>query len=987
VVNLPVQIVRAVSAGRGRPPSGGSVADSGNGDFMRGSTALRHMALLAVAAAWAAVVLAWPRLPVGVTAAALGRESAVLIAAASIDGGLVVLSLTVGLIALQLLSQFSWRLNRTIIDGSLIAMISAAAASGVAWPLWVASAPSPVQARWAFASFGWSVLLIAAAAWLAAERVQPTWLVDRACQRALRLVDRPFSARVKLAAAGASLAELVASDWLPYAQFRMAAVTYAGVLAAQCRNAAAIDEVTSEVRDLAAHAQESAAEARAEAVILALGGLGIAQARCAEVHTAVCRALQGLATRSRSSGSGDVAATALDALADVTDARIEVLLPDARIPELTPPEDSAAKNDTAASGYFRGRSGPAASVQPEHWWPTVSVRPDGFGTAFRGAPGPPQHRLVSIATRFANGDAIERHELALSLQALTTPPRLGSPPDPGEEEFRRRKGSHEAYDLLGSTVAALVALMASPFPGSTGWPGGWQGQGELDRDVRRIAGLGAAPYLRWQYPPTSAVEEALEQIAATIRHEPTRLSDVPADRTRWRDPPTDQEEGGPASATAASLGALMELAFQAGFDRRALLTGRRILAAATSSARAGDLHGLLAHRNAIQVFTRDAILHGPTSRTHAGRRRQRVLLAGMIAESDQLLEYQDDQRLKDAITDIADNLTWRAHGSDVLELKAQLWQAQLAAAGWPVPLPGAVSPIDRYQNSADQSPLPGYLLANAEETIRYELGRDDPIWAAVTITTLWAHAAAAAKSDPAEAKRIATLLAKQVREHDARHRALPFRIPALGQETPPGTRAMHPQLRRLATAAIKWCKAADPAASCVVPPALKDAADVQVAAAQLIALPGFTDWTYHGLHNTDHESLVIVRESDASRRLLRNAEACARGRFAWGYGGTGPHALAEVLILDILDDYAHCPACLGGSVCGASLVTCPACGESGQRAGIRWAAGTLVEKAISGMPQAESWELSRRHMLTQVAEQPRPRAGLRRLQRRRKRSY
>jgi hypothetical protein len=76
-----------------------------------------------------------------------------------------------------------------------------------------------------------------------------------------------------------------------------------------------------------------------------------------------------------------------------------------------------------------------------------------------------------------------------------------------------------------------------------------------------------------------------------IRRQPMGLADVPAARTGWRDPPTAEEEGGPASATAASLGALMALAFQAGFDRRALLTGRRILAAATSSAQAEDVHG------------------------------------------------------------------------------------------------------------------------------------------------------------------------------------------------------------------------------------------------------------------------------------------------------------------------------------------------------------------------------------------------------------
>jgi hypothetical protein len=173
------------------------VVDSVGADSADQGTAsksvIRRLAVLVLAVAWAVAVLVWPRLPVGSDPAALGRVSAVLIAAASIDGGLVVLTLTVGLIALQILSQFSWRLNRTIIDGSLIALISAAVAGGVVWPLRVAAGPSPVWARWAFTSFGWSVLLIASAAWLAAERIQPAWLVTRVCRRALHLVDRSRS--------------------------------------------------------------------------------------------------------------------------------------------------------------------------------------------------------------------------------------------------------------------------------------------------------------------------------------------------------------------------------------------------------------------------------------------------------------------------------------------------------------------------------------------------------------------------------------------------------------------------------------------------------------------------------------------------------------------------------------------------------------------------------------------------------------------------
>lgn len=797
---------------------------------------VRRSVVLVLAAMWALAVLAWPGLPAGTDSQALGRESAVLIAAASIDGGMVVLSLTVGLIALQVLSQFSWRLNRTIIDRWLMALISAAVVGGVVLPLWVAVDPSPVWVRWAFTSFGWSVLLVASAAWLAAERIQPAWLVDRASRRALRLVVRSGSVgpdmQAKLAAAGAPLAELVASGWLPYAQFRKAVVSYVAVLATRCRAAGAVGDVTSDVRDLAAHGQESAVGARADAMILALGGLGIAQASCAEVHMAVWQGLWGLAARLRTAGASNAAGSALDALANVTDARVHLLLPDARIPELQPAPKSVEENRSEISAYFRDKSG-SAMDGTQRCWSTVSIRPDGFGTIFHAPLEPPVRRLAEVVARFTEGDQTEPHELAGSLQALATGRHL-EPQTTDSEMFRRRSNSSEAYHLLGDTAAALATLLPSPFPDSTGWPGGWQGHGELNRDVRRIAGLAAAPYLRVQYPPTDAIEETIEQIAAMLRREPMRQMDVPADRTGWRDPPTAEEEGGPASAPAATLGALMEHAFDAGFDRRALLTGRRILAAATSSAQIEDVHGLLAHGNAIQVFTRDAILHGPTGRSQAGRHRQRIVLAGMIAEIDQLLEHQGNPRLQESIADIASNLTWRAHGGDALELQTQMWQAKLAAAGWLVPLPGARSSLG-VSRETEHKPLPKYLLAEAEEEITHELGHEDPTWAAATIITFWAHAAVAAQSDPDAAKRIAALLTQQVRAHDVRYRVLPYRAPAPGRDVPSGTRALHPQLRRLAAATIKWCKAADPTAPCLIRSAQKDAGTVQVATQRLLA--------------------------------------------------------------------------------------------------------------------------------------------------------
>ena len=59
----------------------------------------------------------------------------------------------------------------------------------------------------------------------------------------------------------------------------------------------------------------------------------------------------------------------------------------------------------------------------------------------------------------------------------------------------------------------------------------------------------------------------------------------------------------------------MTLAFDAGFDRRALLTGRRILAAAAGTAQAHDLLGLQAYARAVNRVTADAFLHGSTSLT------------------------------------------------------------------------------------------------------------------------------------------------------------------------------------------------------------------------------------------------------------------------------------------------------------------------------------------------------------------------------------
>lgn len=113
---------------------------------------------------------------------------------------------------------------------------------------------------------------------------------------------------------------------------------------------------------------------------------------------------------------------------------------------------------------------------------------------------------------------------------------------------------------------------------------------------------------------------------------------------------------------------------------------------------------------------------------------------------------------------------------------------------------GASPPICRYRDSVGDRPSPGLPARGSR---RGHQLRTRWIWAAATITTLQAHAAEKARSDPAEARGIATLLAQHAREHDARHRAWDRNCAD-------------------SAAAIRWCKAADPAALCVILSALKE---------------------------------------------------------------------------------------------------------------------------------------------------------------------
>ena len=509
--------------------------------------------------------------------------------------------------------------------------------------------------------------------------------------------------------------------------------------------------------------------------------------------------------------------------------------------------------------------------------------------------------------------------------------------------------SRAVLEMLEDTVATLRALLASPFPDSATWPSGWQGIGVFDRDVGRIAELAGRAYARGQYPETSAVEETLEEIGSLLRNETMRQTDYPEDRTGWRDPWRQRDT--PVTAVLAAEAKLMDLAFEACFDRRALLTGRRILAAATVSAEAGDLFRLQAAIKAME-----SVVFGTMTRdgyTDAGQHRNGALLTGLMAEADSLLACAKNPACHESIEAVAYKFMWL---TDVgYEVPIACWEAELRGLGWPV------RPPVRSAGATDGEPavthrLSARLVAQAQKIATDAPG---PGWTAAAVTSLWVHAAGSLPEDNGhEARRLAAFLTGPAHENRAwRNEALP-----VSRLATPAFR----QLGRLIAAVVAWCENGDLSAPLDIPPPPPRRESFAEMARRLADDPGLPEVVYRGLF-IDGAPAVVVDEQDGSQRLLRDAEARARDRFTWGYQGTGPHRLAEILLTDVLGSHLRCQACLGAAPCGAGVVRCATCHNRGVREDMEQAETALVRALLARLPQACCWKLTAKMILTHLA--------------------
>ncbi len=922
--------------------------------------ARRGLVVALSAMAWAAVVWIWPGLHLGNSASSRGLQPAVLIAAASIQAAVVVLGLAVGAIVLQVMANYSWAVVRSVLPGWLTPVPVAVVGAGVVFPLWVSFSPTARLSTAAFAAFGWSILAVGATVWETVQRMNPPSLSVHTRRRVVTVLSRDRRRGRASGGVAEVLGQLVADAELPYDESLRLVGSYTIVLADRARSGSP-EEVAVAVRALSERAVSVESAALAVSIIRALWVLGLDQAGHPRVFDEVHSALATIARDARKRGQREIASAALNALADITIERVgRALLP---VGYRTPPKPRIPPPPPARSdaGFFERP--PFPSSLPPDSSSHVPMKPARSKTSRR-------ELLNRFVLDFAAGDSKPAEELAATLAAGLV--------RPADVEANARSARTNAtgwwsdYDLLEETAGTLTSLLPSPQPASTGWPAGWQGHGTFDADVQRLASLADRLYRQGKHVPTDLIEAGLEMIGVRLRTERPPSTDLPAARTGWRYPPTRREAGGIAATTASCLSTLMGSAFDAGFDRRALSTGLRILASTTASVGRADRDGTVAYTNALIQFTLDKSLHGFEASSLAGGHRAESVLIGVIAECDQLLNAARDQKghdreIYEAEEDLTSALVWNTPNPRSFSTAIAMLQTRLAAAGWPVALPSGQRRVHELDEPVSQplaKPLSGEVLSEAERQFSRWLGHREIRLPAAALLTLWAHAACAARDGALdEVQRIAAFLTEQLHTYDQRNAQMPAPVAADGEEQRPGYQPLDPHLRRLTSAAARWCKRADPSITPTIPRAPGPRTALSIAR-WLISEPDIANWIYRGNQNAAETHLITVEMSDRSRRVLRDADR-RTGDLTWGYYGTGPHDLAIVLLADILANHGMCPDCVGASPLAANMIRCRSCSNSGIRSGTAEAEGRLLTTVIGELP--DEFEQTRLQLLGTIS--------------------
>lgn len=751
---------------------------------------------------WAEAVYVWPRLRVDSSEASRNWQATADVTLATIVGTIVVLALTVGLLAVQMLSPYGWRATRMLVNRWFYAANAAVIIGGVVMPVWVAANPSPVWTQLSFLGFGWSMLLIVFVGAAVVMRMSPHGLVAAVVARARTTSERVLRRRPVLEAEIEVLVELFGSPVLPDScrQPLADAIVHARTTGRRAGD----DDFTSHLEALTTASEQLTSSTQVAVVVGLLRQLAEDDAEFGVRHT-TGQTIRRIAADARLSGKRDVATRALDALAHLNIQWAVRLLP---VHHLTPPE-----------------------------------------------------RSEGIVTYGAEAG-----------------------------------GTNESSYMVEETVAFLRGHLAAPDPLSEGWPDGWQGTAAYEEDLRRIASLPIALYDYRRYVATDAAEQAVAEA-----------------RTSGRD-----------SLVAELLGHAMYSAYRAGFDRRALTTGRRLIEAAADAVERGEYSAADSYLDVLRErLPTMGYLHSAAS-TVAHGHRDAVVLAGLIAHTGPLLAASVQNEAYDLASEFVDTIALSAsHHEDLLEERG--WRARLAATDWPT------------------EPLPEVVVAAAENRLTR---RQDPIHlSAILVLVLWANAVRTGGRDRLRDVVSATLV-------EYLDLTASFEHPTLAT------------FGRLCQAAVDWADGRG---------------EARLPATDQPSAPTFTvvDRRYHGL-TVEGETAVLVVESDGSHRLLRAEDGRTSQVFTWGYTGGGPHAFARALVDDGMRDALRCPYCLGAAPAAGGLVTCAGCDDTGRRADPSTAVSLIVNQIVQhlpGLPGTEpawphvEWTVSHEQLLAHVTGQ------------------
>lgn len=946
---------------------------------------------------------------------AADRADAVLTTMATLSGAAVVLALTATLVGFQMSSRFGTRASRMVTTWPVGLCMTGAALLGVGAPLLAATEPWPWMRTAGFACFSWTILLLGVAASRTLAHLDPGWLAVQCIRKLLRNLDD----EAHIARSQSTLLEIAAgaAEGEPGEHAARRGAVFAGLAGYRLdSDAGGLSELTESLAARAAAASRRGDSPLPAVKILSLIGLVGGDA---DVALGSLRLQSDLAQESVLQRRAPVVRAVLDEAAEFTTDRLQAILEPTSIAWLVeqkpvrepglsllferpedaepiaktlPPTGHGAVLDWVGSTRPASRQDvgslavllPAAPESPPPMEPEVEpvevtmVEPSdvlgiGFGddrAAFLEEPDPPAV-IADLGEYLRNGTEGTDGETTKST----------------EQRQRSRAtlaGEWEAGDLLEAAVEAFMAAAAAPRPEDAGWPGGWRGSGEFANDLRRLAAPSKSLYESGRFPPTDRPERAIEQLLgrAIRRQDPSANDDEPAEAIGWR----TTEAALQRTAVALGAEALRELAtgaWQAGFARRALLTVRRLLALFVTAIEQGDARLIddAAEAARLSVVRTSQWADGTIAERARSRQFVLALASDCAALGRAVGESEGDDRLWEALTGVLDTLGWSPRGS-ASEAAAEVCLYFLAGFGTAPDDPEFDRPfnavVSTTKPSSKSAPLAPHVRRYLLHELRMSGTSEQPRLAVLVVLALWRDAIA--DGSPARAEELGRALQKRIidlgrREYEpdelwSAEEEVRERPPRSSEEA-----LVHWRVFDIASAACQWAEATKVGDVCtpILPPIETPDADLLALVRDRGAKSLVDERDYWGVEY-DEDELVLVQEADRSRRLLRDSECKARSKVNWGYSGTGPGDLAEILVADALGPLMYCPSCFGTIGVGGGLIECPIC-EHGMRRELwqlnracEWITGQLSQVPLSSGsfsdgPLDAQWHIRRTDLL------------------------